>query len=213
MNFLLDYLRPNDVFVDVGANVGVYALLGSTVPGVEVWAFEPSSETVTRLRMNVDLNGVGDIIHVVQAAVGAGSGSALLTVGLASVNHLIASKEPTVSAETIPMVSLDERFIGAETALSILKIDVEGHEIAVLEGAKRVIEASRPPVIVEANDVAGLAAWLSILGYRPYTYSADDKELREADWGPMPSGNILAVADSQLASRRLGAAVVPAPHL
>jgi len=209
MNFLLDYLRAGDVFVDVGANVGVYALLGSAVAGVDVWAFEPSSETSESIRSNVALNGLGNTIHVVQAAVGAASGDAMLSVGLASVNHVVGSAE-TIDAEVVPLVTLDDYLPGAgKAAMHALKIDVEGAELAVLEGARLLIEANRPPIIVEANDVAGLAAWLSSLGYSPYTYLPDRRELVQAEWVALPSGNFLAIADLPLATERLGVLVAP----
>jgi hypothetical protein len=44
MRFLLDYLRPGEGFVDVGANIGTYSLLAASVPDVVAWAFEPSRD-------------------------------------------------------------------------------------------------------------------------------------------------------------------------
>lgn len=203
MNLILDFLRPGDVFVDVGANVGVYSLLASVVPGVEVWAFEPSSDTAPKARANVGLNGLNDRIRVVQAAVGSEPGRALLSVGLGTVNSLVERADDT-NVEEVSLVTLDTYLSPSDRMeVRILKIDVEGAELDVLRGAQELIDSARPIVIAEANDVQGLAAWLSARGYRPFTYAPERRELREVEWLALPTGNIVAVADLDLARRRV----------
>src|SRR5207253_10176338 len=61
MPFVLDYLRPGDVFIDVGANIGVYSLLASTIPDVEIVAFEPATLAYQRLLENVRINGLHQV--------------------------------------------------------------------------------------------------------------------------------------------------------
>lgn len=203
MNLLLDFLRPGDVFIDVGANVGVYSLLASVVPDVETWAFEPSSDTAGEARANVTLNGMDDRIHVVQAAVGAEPGEALLSVGLGTVNRLVADSNGG-AAETVPVVTVDGLVPESDRMrVRMMKIDVEGTELDVLRGAQQAIESARPIIIAEANDVQGLAKWLSARGYRPFSYAPDRRELREVGWQALPTGNIVAVADLTLARQRL----------
>jgi len=202
MNLMLDYLHPGDIFVDVGANVGVYSLLASVVPDVEVWAFEPSLETWRSARANVTLNDLDNSIHVVRAAVGADEGTVMLTVGLGSVNHVVPSSDKA-AGESVPMVALDSHLLAKDrTKIRVLKIDVEGDELAVLDGARGLIRDSRPLIIVEANDIAGLATWLSELEYRPFTYMPERRELSETTWEASPTGNIIALADTALAWHR-----------
>jgi FkbM family methyltransferase len=203
MNFMLDYLRPSDVFIDVGANVGVYSLLASVTPGVSVWAFEPSSYTLERIKANVALNGLESRIEVVQAAIGAARGTALLTVGLGAVNQLVSEGESR-SVESVRMVTLDEYLPDeAKDQVGLIKIDVEGEEAAVLEGASDLISAALPALIIEANDPDRVRASLAPLGYRPFTYAPATKTLSEASWGPSPTGNILALADVDRANERV----------
>ena len=71
MRFLLDFLRPGDLF-DVGANVGVYSLLACTVAGTQVVAFEPGRLAYERLHENIALNSLTQRVRTVMAAAGDG---------------------------------------------------------------------------------------------------------------------------------------------
>src|SRR5664279_3733707 len=87
MNYLLRHLRPGDTFVDVGANVGVYSILASSIPDVRVEAFEPSTLSNARLIENVRLNQRADI-RCHRTAVGENAGPVDLTCGLDTTNHV-----------------------------------------------------------------------------------------------------------------------------
>lgn len=202
MNLILDFLRPGDIFIDVGANVGVYTLLASVVPDVEIWAFEPSSDTASKFENNVKINGVRDRVHIVQAAVGAQSGKARLSVGLGTVNRLVENGSD--AAETVPIVTIDGLVPESDRIrVRMIKIDVEGTELDVLRGAQHLIDIAHPVVIVEANAVDSLAQWLSERGYCPYGYAPERRELGETSWRALPTGNIIAAADLPLAHQRL----------
>jgi FkbM family methyltransferase len=75
MAFVLHYLRPDDLFVDVGANVGSYTLLASGAVGARTIAFEPVPQTLARLRANCDANGLGTRVDVRAVCVGASAGT------------------------------------------------------------------------------------------------------------------------------------------
>jgi len=203
MNLVLDYLRPGDIFIDVGANVGVYSLLASITPDVVVHAFEPSSTTSMRTKANVALNGLEFRIKVVQAALGASRGSALLTVGLDAVNRVVREGEST-SVEVVPVETLDEYLHDDDrTRVRMMKIDVEGHELEVLHGARNLISDTLPVLIVEANDLAGLKSWLSPFGYQPFTYAPDSRTLSRTAWRTTQTGNIVFLADLDRAAERI----------
>jgi FkbM family methyltransferase len=89
MRFVRDYLRPGDRFLDIGANVGIYTLLGTLAVGPtgSVDAFEPVPATLQRLRENLRLNAVQNV-HVHEAAVGAEAGMVLFEIGNDAMNHL-----------------------------------------------------------------------------------------------------------------------------
>jgi FkbM family methyltransferase len=126
-------IRPGDLFVDVGANVGTYAIWAGDL-GAEVIALEPAQDTYALLMENVALNDYP--IEVIQAAAGAACGTARFTSGQDDVNRL----DPGGSAET-KMVTIDS-LIGARTVAG-MKVDVEGFEIEVLRGCEQALSEHR----------------------------------------------------------------------
>jgi FkbM family methyltransferase len=206
MNFLRDYLRSGDGFVDVGANVGVYSLLAADMAGVEVWAFEPSSDSLSRLRENVTLNRLGDRVHILAAAAGARPGTAVLSSGLDTTNRVVEHDRWDGGRETIAVVTLDAAVPAVDRRrVTLVKIDVEGAERSVLEGARELLGAARPVVIVEANDPAGLHDLLAPIGYRPYAYDPDGRTLTSRSWEKGAGNNLILVADLGAARARLDA--------
>jgi len=166
-------LAPGDCCYDVGANLGLYALWASRLVGAagEVHAFEPVQATVTRLRSFIAANAAGNVV-VVPAAVGARCGTvSLATVagasGLAHVideaagrrcgpahaagqTDLFSTVLPQTAHQvvTAPVTTLDAYLDGGR-APALVKIDVEGHEAAVLNGARHLLREHRPAVVLE----------------------------------------------------------------
>jgi FkbM family methyltransferase len=122
--------------LDVGANVGAYALLlGQWVrPGGRVYAFEPAAQAFTGLSRHVALNGLGGTVVPVNAAAAAATGTAAFAVdGISGANRL-GSGTATVATVTIDDFCARE---GIDPA--VIKIDVEGAELDVLRGARETI--------------------------------------------------------------------------
>jgi FkbM family methyltransferase len=126
-------IRPGDLFVDVGANIGSYAIWAGEL-GAEVIALEPADDTFALLLENVALNGYP--IKSVQAAAGATCGTARFTSGRDSVNRI----DPDGAVET-SVVTVDS-VIGNCTVAG-MKVDVEGFEIDVLRGCRRALAEHR----------------------------------------------------------------------
>ena len=159
-------------YVDVGASTGWFAV-PFAMRGREVIAFECNPRAIQRLKDNCALNNVSITLFENAASNKAGPVTFThnprwpLTSG-GSLERVAANK----ASETVTAVRLDD-VIDAPVAL--LKIDVEGHEISVLEGAERLIAASRPAMVLEANTSHHkdmLAAWLDA---HDYGYSVSDK--------------------------------------
>lgn len=134
--YVLEELKPGDVFWDVGANIGFYSLLASSRPDVDVIAFEPNPITEELLRGNIDLNGRINI-KVFNVALSNSEGIAKFdTISPDSIDlsaHL-ADKE---TEDTIDVVTnRGDKLIesGQVPAPDIIKIDVEGAEYLVMEG-------------------------------------------------------------------------------
>jgi len=133
--------KPGGVALDVGANVGAYALLlGQWVrPGGRVFAFEPAPEAFAGLSEHVCLNDLAATVVPVRAAAAASSGTATLaTDGISGANRL--ADEP--GGETVRTVTVDEFCAREGITPSFIKIDVEGAELDVLRGARATIRAA-----------------------------------------------------------------------
>lgn len=198
MSFVRAYLRPGDLFVDVGANIGVYSLWASETEGVDAVAFEPSSATHARAVENVELNGLGHRIRVLRKAVGAQPGEVRLTTGRDAVNEVTTKLGG--QTESVEQTTLDvEPGLRAPT---IIKIDVEGGEVDVLRGARSTINRHRPALLVEVNDVDRLGQVLDELGYTTWSYDPVRGSLTPTV--PRLRTNVLALADVDTARVRLG---------
>jgi FkbM family methyltransferase len=130
-------LRPGDLFIDVGANVGSYAIWAAEL-GAEVIALEPADDTFALLEENVALNGYP--IKTIRAAAGATPGTARFTSGQDCVNRL----DPDGVAE-IAVLTIDS-VIGNRTVAG-MKVDVEGFEIDVLRGCEQALSEHRVRLI------------------------------------------------------------------
>jgi FkbM family methyltransferase len=139
---------PDTVFVDVGANFGYFTCLAGTLIGTggrgKVFAFEPNPKLVGLLRRNAEINWSMAPIEIHPAAVANFNGTARLWVpGQHGANATLTGLENLASADSVEVdvVRLDD-VLPADVTVDLLKIDVEGHELDVLLGAKEVIARS-----------------------------------------------------------------------
>jgi FkbM family methyltransferase len=204
MNFLCDYLRAEDLFIDVGANIGVYSLLAARLPGVHVVSFEPSQDAWHRLLENIELNGLSNVTAL-RAAVTQRTGPVRITRGQDTINHLVhhtASNERTeiVSARTIDEVL---KSLTSPGPVALIKIDVEGSEVDVLASGSGALTRDTPALIVENNFPAEIDAMLTPFGYSFYTYKPESRRLEAIDMGSTRLPNVIAIADIARANERL----------
>ena len=158
-------LSPGDVVFDVGAHVGFYSLLASRLAGPQgrVVAFEPLPRNVELLERHVACNGASNVL-VVRAAVGERTGQERFDdKGDPSMGALAAE------GELVDLVCIDDLVEeGKVPPPRLVKIDVEGAESRVLEGAAATLAKHRPAVLLAAH---GWKQWsecsrrLTDLGY------------------------------------------------
>ena len=129
-------IRPGDLFIDVGANIGTYSLWAASV-GARVMAVEPDVLALQRLHANVQLNPHLDI-DVIPAALAEYEGTVGFTEGLDTLNRIGGNR--TVNALTL------DGLLNAEPARGV-KIDVEGFEQVVLAGAHDAIAFHRIDIL------------------------------------------------------------------
>jgi FkbM family methyltransferase len=168
---LVELLEPGMTFYDVGANMGFFSLIAwrRVGPGGRVRAFEPLPGSARTLRHNVALNDAQNV-EVVEAAVGAEPGRAQLAVTADSVQaHLadIDTDTPTLGVVDVEVTAVDAEVAAGRPAPDVVKVDVEGAELAVLDGMRQTFQEHRPALICELHGTASeVCDFLEALGYR-----------------------------------------------
>ena len=168
--FLRERVRPGSLCVDVGANVGVYVLQFARWSGPDgrVIAFEPNPGARKVLERHVTLNGLRDRVEIVPVAVGASGGSAVMFAAGADGMSRLGTPNPVIAERAmpidVPIVSLDEYFVNAVRDPDWLLIDIEGFELATLDGARDLLArcTGRLGIVVEMHP----SAWMAEEGSR-----------------------------------------------
>lgn len=212
MALVLHALRKDDLFVDVGANIGSYSMLGAASKAAVV-AFEPIPATFAWLQKNVAVNGVADRVGVLNQGVGRGAGLLRFTAGLDTVNHVLAVDEFAEDALEVPVVTLDQALAGRSP--NLIKIDVEGFETEVLAGAEQTLaDPALMAVIMELNgsgarygfDEDSIHQSMLERGFQTYRYDPEKRALLPLQGKRSDSGNTLYVRDFERLSERVRSA-------
>ncbi len=210
MAFVMHFLRPGEMFADVGANVGAFTVLAAGVAGAKTISFEPSAETFEMLARNVRLNNLDKLARPVNAVVGRKAGNVQFSSGLGTENHVAAASEKANSV-TVPMTTLDHE-LEANPA-TLLKVDVEGFETEVFGGAENTLKnQALRAIIVERNgcgnrygyDEEALHARIRQHGFAPFGYAPFERQL--CPLGGSEAGNIIYIRNADKANERLRAA-------
>jgi len=141
--YVLDALTPRSVFLDVGANLGYFSMLAAGAAHA-VFAVEPQERMAALVRANAELNGYANV-HVVGAAAGAAPGF----VTMPAEGRPGTAVDSVADGFRVPMIRLDDYF-ATDVAPDVVKIDVEGCELAVLRGATALL-ARGPHLVIELH--------------------------------------------------------------
>jgi FkbM family methyltransferase len=149
--------------VDIGANLGYFTVLMSRLVGStgRVVAFEPMPDTLNLLRKTIHANQLKNVT-VEGAAVSSASGSLEL---LSEMGHQLAKTASAigyrlggatqVQRTTVPAIRLDDYFREGDRLPDVVKIDVEGGELEVLEGARATLQRGHPVMVIEIHGWGG----------------------------------------------------------
>lgn len=198
MMLLLHLLREDDLFLDIGANVGSYTVLASGVRKATTWAFEPDPDTIGSLRRNVDLNSLRSRVVVHEMALGETDGEVSFTCGLGTVNRV--ASDGMANVRTVAVRKLDT-LIGTATPLMI-KMDVEGYEQSVVRGAESLLAEDHLRVIEIETLSEEVEAVFERHRFRRAYYDPFRRALTTVP-NDLPASNALFVRDWDFVADRL----------
>lgn len=195
-------LGPGDLFVDIGANIGLYTIWAAEL-GAKVIAVEPDPGAAGMLRENLSSNGYGAVI--IEAAVADRNGLAKLTGELDVQNHLVLGPSTYEDGcRDVRVLTLDD--IIGDRCVAGVKIDVEGAEALVLKGGMRALSEGRIRCLqLEWNDRSivllresrsSIIALLQLVGYDLYRPDSDGVLVR-VDEPSMGDPDVFALPSSE----------------
>jgi FkbM family methyltransferase len=142
MLFLRAAVQGDSRIADVGANQGLYTLLlASLVPEGQIYAFEPDHLLCCSLQQNLQRNNIQNV-SLFNAAVASKPGTLRLMEGQLNRgdNRIVSSGNQNAGITVVPAVALDGEI--PDLRLDLLKIDVQGFELEVLQGAEKLIQTN-----------------------------------------------------------------------
>jgi FkbM family methyltransferase len=157
-NTLFSYIQKDFIVLDIGANIGFLTLnFAKRCPEGYVFSFEPDTENFAALENNILQNDFENI-RIFKNALGAKSESALLYKLYANnpgANRILSEKpSPPYQVENVEVLVLDDVFEQiALPRVDVMKIDVEGFEVFVLTGSRKIIEKWKPVLFVELSEI------------------------------------------------------------
>jgi FkbM family methyltransferase len=189
--FLSQVLQPGMIFIDVGANDGLYSLFAAKRigPTGRVLALEPSTREFARLEQNLQLNRLANICPLRLAA---SDRTGVATLRIAGFGHEgcntlggFAYAIEQEGTEKVQMATLDN-IVNAHalTRVDVVKIDAEGGELGVLKGAYKILTTHRPLILFELVEAAlvhqgasreAVLSFLHEVGYRFWVFGPEGR--------------------------------------
>jgi FkbM family methyltransferase len=191
--FLNTFLKEGDIFIDIGANLGLFTLIAARCVGNKgsVYAFEPCSRTFKRLLENVELNHFANV-SCYQLALSDHAGQREMTIlsnGFDAWNSLTHTSRNPFATQRVDCITWDDfsKQHGLLGSVTMLKIDVEGWEKNVILGGAEALSRKDAPLLqVEFSDATSRAAKITCkelyqtlleLGYQVFKYDAILKKI------------------------------------
>ena len=209
MAFVLHVLRPDDMFVDIGANVGSYTILGGSV-GARGLSIEPIPATFSWLQQNIAINDFSHRVKALNIGLGRSESMLCFTRGLDTVNHVLSNGESAVETIDVPVRTLDA--VLGDSKPTLIKIDVEGFETEVMAGATESLASPELlAVIMELNgsgarygfDESALHQQMLDKGFKTFIYHPFERTLEPLQGTYASGGNTLYVRDIEKIAERV----------
>jgi len=147
--------RAGDTSVDIGANIGMFALYVQWLArGVTVHCFEPAADAFHQLQRNIETNKLGNFLHAYHCAVADRKGIAMLAPGQSLVRGLVRNDQASErTGEAVHTIDLNAAFeLAGVQRVDLLKIDVEGSEVEIVRGANATAWQKVRRVVAEIHE-------------------------------------------------------------
>jgi FkbM family methyltransferase len=208
MAFLLHLLRKEDSFVDIGANIGSYTILASGHVGATTFSFEPVPSTFAHLVGNISINRIQEKATAYNIALGSSRGNIGFNTGSLDTMHHVAEKNEPVTLN-VPVEILDDVMRNKQVPL-LLKIDVEGFETEVINGAMQTLQQEGLKAIIIELNGSGLRygynedeihKTLGNLKFKAFKYNPKERLLKPVD--SLGTYNTIYIRDIDFVQQRL----------
>lgn len=209
MTFLLHFLVKEDVFVDIGANIGSYTILASAEVGAYTYSIEPVQNTYIQLDNNIGVNNIYSNVKLLNIGVASKKGELVFSDEHdTSMNHVLVAGEELGKNRKVSVETLDD--ILGNVSPSLIKIDVEGFEMEVLKGALTTLnKEGLKAIIIELNGSGlnygfkdeDIVELLISYGFRAYTYDPFERKLSAAELHDYD--NLIYIRDINFVMNRL----------
>jgi FkbM family methyltransferase len=202
------FLAPHSILLDIGANIGSFALpLAKAHPEIEVHAYEPNPSALERLQRNISINRVENVF-VKNLAAGRQTGELefwAFANGDLGLSSFLSPMQRGSRRITVKMIRLEDLYPEGKR-VCLIKIDTQGYELEVLEGARGIIKRNHPPILLEHEDdlfaaksdakkiKMNLKVFFLDLGYEVFYLTKKDPFLLfPVQWDCLLNGDLLAL--------------------
>lgn len=206
--FLLHLIENEDIFIDIGANVGHYSLLMSGVKKCKSIAVEPVPETFKQLVKHVKLNNLEKLISPLNIGVSDSDGALFFSIDKGTMNRIV--NKDYANAVKVKVSTIDSL---SENNIPIaIKIDVEGYEKYALTGAQKTLANPLLKVIVAELNESGakhgikddeIYSEITKFGFKPFSYDAISRKLTPLDNFNKHKFNTLFIRDIEFVNERV----------
>lgn len=180
---LKSVINEGDTVIDVGANIGFFSLLMSKLVSKKgkVYCFEPSGSIFNKLKDNLNINNITNVIAV-NKGLGENDENKIIkkNKNYSGMSSIVLEADGEFVNEKITLTSIDKYFADLPDRIQLIKIDTEGYEPYVLNGAIKTIQLHRPIIYIELAGGQFLSSSkraLKFLTDRDYTISVTEQEL------------------------------------
>ncbi|MDB2418972.1 FkbM family methyltransferase [Amylibacter sp.] len=212
INFhLIKNVQSNSLYLDIGANVGTTTIPVALLhPNVMVHSFEPNPAINIKLKQHINMNAVNNVTVFDFGLSNKSSTSKFYFSSVKKGNHGTSSlrRNSDISSPAemdIQLHTVDEHYQDSSIPISLIKIDVQGFEMEVLEGAQHTIKRFKPVILFEQEDQyqvdpeiqkSQFCNFFSCLGYEVFEIDKYDyRNLRNVDWAFKMNANLIALPE------------------